>query len=407
MRVRSITFFYNPNQSASEKILPEFAAMKKEAVQRFKDCGYEVQTTRLATTPFATFLPELTGAAATALAKKMEALACDYAFEFLSLGPALPDLPETYQVIPDILAATQNTFVSGIMADSSFGVNLSAVQACADVVYRAAPITPDGFANLRFTALANVPAYTPFFPAAYHQGDLPAFAMAIECADVVQQAFEDAPSLPEASRRLLEMLEKHAAVLTKIAEELQEKYQVEFKGLDFSPAPYPMDGCSLGGGLEELGLHRIGLNGSVAAAAFLADTLDRGTWKRAGFNGLMLPLLEDAVLAQRSIDGTLGIKDLLLFSTVCGTGLDTVPVPGDASPQQLKAVLLDVAALSVRLAKPLTARLMPVPGKKAGDLTEFDFAYFHNGKVLKLPAEKLEGLLGGMETFMLHPRPKR
>ena len=30
------------------------------------------------------------------------------------------------------------------------------------------------------------------------------------------------------------------------------------------------------------------------------------------------------------------------------------------------ALLLDVAALALRLNKPLTARLMPIPGKKAG-----------------------------------------
>ncbi len=157
--------------------------------------------------------------------------------------------------------------------------------------------------------------------------------------------------------------------------------------------------------MERLGVPQLGLNGSLAAAAFVADTLDRGRWKRAGFNGLMLPVLEDSILAARSQD-SLTLKDLLLYSAVCGTGLDTVPLPGDASPEQLSAVLLDLAALSVRLDKPLTARLMPVPGKKAGDPTSFDFSFFANGYIMALPAAPLQGLLASSETFSLKPRLK-
>ena len=87
----------------------------------------------------------------------------------------------------------------------------------------------------------------------------------------------------------------------------------------------------------------------------------------------MLPVLEDPILAQRSAEGLLNIGELLQWSAVCGTGLDTVPVPGDVSEAALARLLFDVAALSVRLHKPLTARLMPLPGKVAGDPVHFDF----------------------------------
>ena len=96
----------------------------------------------------------------------------------------------------------------------------------------------------------------------------------------------------------------------------------------------------------------------------------------------MLPVLEDATLAARSREGLFTVNDLLLYSAVCGTGLDTVPLPGDVSEEELAGILLDVATLALRLDKPLTARLMPIPGAKAGDLTEFDFPYFANGRVL-------------------------
>ena len=138
---------------------------------------------------------------------------------------------------------------------------------------------------------------------------------------------------------------------------------------------------------------RWGRTGALAAAAFLAEALDRAEFRRAGFNGLLLPVLEDFTLARRAADGYLGVKDLLLYSTVCGTGLDTVPLPGDVTTDQLYALLLDVAFLSQRLAKPLTARLMPVPGKRAGDPTGFDFPYFANSRVLGIDAQPVKGLL--------------
>lgn len=404
MKIRSLTCFFNPKHSNPAQILPEFVRFVHKASSLFEAAGYRVQTKRLATTPFPQLLQELTEKKAVSLARQMETAAREHGFEFLSLGPADPNSLSAYRLIPAMLTATEISFFSGIMADGQNGINLPAVRACAEIIHQAAPITPDGFANLRFTALGNVPAFVPFFPAAYHQGEVPAFALAIECADVVVSAFQHAGSLQQARDNLINTLNQHAKKLAQITESLSREFQLDFKGFDFSPAPFPSEDCSLGKGIELLGPPRIGSLGSVSAAAFVAEALDRGSWQRSGFNGLMLPVLEDATLAQRSIDGSLTLKDLLLFSTVCGTGLDTVPLPGSATPQQLAAVLLDVAVLSVRLAKPLTARLMPIPGKQAGDSTNFNFDYFKNGQVLDLPAFSLDGLFNGDETFLLNPR---
>jgi uncharacterized protein (UPF0210 family) len=153
-----------------------------------------------------------------------------------------------------------------------------------------------------------------------------------------------------------------------------------------------------------LGVSSLGRHGSLAAAAIQAEAIDRAQFQRVGFSGLMLPVLEDAILAQRAAEGTLSVKDLLLYSAVCGTGLDTLPLPGDTTLEQLSALLLDLAALAVRLNKPLTARLMPIPGKAAGDPTGFDFAFFANSRVLALEAAPLQGLLAGDDQFTLHPR---
>ena len=120
----------------------------------------------------------------------------------------------------------------------------------------------------------------------------------------------------------------------------------------------------------------------------------------------MLPLLEDTVLASRAAEGRIRVGDLLQWSAVCGTGLDTVPLPGDVSEEALAGLLFDVAALAVRLKKPLAARLMPLPGKVAGDPVHFDFSYFTDSCVLSLDEDEMEGLLTRTAELRLAPRSR-
>jgi uncharacterized protein (UPF0210 family) len=288
-------------------------------------------------------------------------------------------------------------------------VSLPAVCACAEIIQRTASISPDGFKNLYFCASANVPPGAPFFPAAYHapQAERPGFALAMQAADLAVGAFSQARDLTAARQSLTDALELHARTLAAIGCKLADEFHASWGGIDFSLAPYPAEAESLGAALEALGVPALGRHGSLAAAAILADTVDRANFGRAGFSGLMLPVLEDTRLAQRAADGSLTITDLLLYSAVCGTGLDTIPLPGDATVDELYAVLLDVAALAQRLDKPLTARLMPILGKQAGDPTDFDFAFFANSRVMALDARPLAGLLAGDEKVSLLARHRR
>ena len=98
----------------------------------------------------------------------------------------------------------------------------------------------------------------------------------------------------------------------------------------------------------------------------------------------MLPVLEDYGLAMRNNENKFNITTLLSYSAVCGTGLDTIPLPGDVSEDKIYSLLLDIASLSSKLKKPLSARLMPIPGKKSGEKTSFDFEYFVNTKIMEL-----------------------
>jgi uncharacterized protein (UPF0210 family) len=306
--------------------------------------------------------------------------------------------------VTPILAATKDIFISGMLTTPDGEVSLPAVHACAEIITRSATLTPDGFTNLRFGALANVGPWGPFLPGAYHHGERPAFALAMECADVAYTAVREATTLAEARQSIITTLEAQAVAFSSTANYLAQRYDVDFRGIDFSFAPYPQQWCSLGAALESLGVPALGMAGSLAAAAFLADTLDRGSWMKTGFNGMMMPVLEDSTLAARAAEGTFTVQDLLMYSAVCGTGLDTVPLPGDTSAGQIAALLLDVSALALRLNKPLIARLMPLPGKKAGDPTNFDFSYFAHGAVMPLRAAPLTGLLAGKESVSIRAR---
>jgi hypothetical protein len=146
--------------------------------------------------------------------------------------------------------------------------------------------------------------------------------------------------------------------------------------------------------LEDFGVGELGAVGTLAAASALTRMLKRLPYAQVGYSGLMLPVLEDSLLAARASAGLVSVSELLLYSAVCGTGLDTVPLPGDATPEQLAAIVLDVSALALALQKPLSCRLFPVPGKAAGERTEYDSPYLVNAAVLPLKGRVGPRLLG-------------
>ena len=398
MKIRSITYFLNPKYPLDENALRKAGEFLAQAKSVYEAAGYEVQTTRLATIPF----PKLLNGKidqTPLLAQKMSGMLNQIGVSYAALGPALIEFPESYAVIPEAISASENIFFGGVMADKQNGISLQAIKACAKIIQQASTITPDGFANLRFAALANVKAGAPFFPAAYWDQDQPAFAVATEAADLAVNAFAGQQTIDEGRRALISEIEKHGQAIARISN--TELSNTRFIGIDFSLAPFPDDAHSLGRAVENMGVSKIGLHGSLAAAAILTESVDRADFPHTGFSGFMQPVLEDSVLAQRAAEGTLTIKDALLYSAVCGTGLDTVPLAGDTTAEQMAPLLLDLSALAMRLDKPLTARLMPVPGKQAGDATEFNFAFFANSRVMALDSVPLNLPLGGDESFLL------
>ncbi len=243
---------------------------------------------------------------------------------------------------------------------------------------------PDPFKNLQFCVSCNVPPNTPFFPAAYHRNsDKPAFSIALEMADEVITTFHKSSNLNEAKTNLKNRLDEIYEEVLKISERVSYKHDIEFVGMDLTPAPFPRYDRSIGTAVESLGIEYFGGYGSLFAIGLITNCIPKKE-KVIGFSGVMQPVFEDFTIALRLKEKKLTIDSLLLYSTVCGTGLDCIPLPGDISERELFYILLDLSTIAITHNKPLTARLMPIPGKKAGDDVKFDFEYFAPSKVMDI-----------------------
>jgi len=389
MKIRAITAFVPLTWPFDSQAIAGVGQFLQQAQSRFEDAGYPVQTLRLATPPFAQVAAKASVDGWVKFARTLEDAARQAGIEYVSIGTVMADTPQSdiapLRAIPEIIARTESTFTSALVASAETGINLAAIQTCAEAIVRIGKATADGFGNLRFAMLANVAANGPFFPGSYHRNGSPiTFAIATEAADLAVSALQHAQSPAEAQSNLVNRINLHARRLEGAAAAVARKNAIPFAGIDFSLAPFPTADKSIGAAMEHLGLAAFGGHGTLFATAFLTDCLKQADFKKAGYNGVMLPVLEDPVLAQRATDGTYTVNDLLLYSAVCGTGLDTVPIPADTSAAQIAGLLLDVATLAVKLNKPLTARLLPVPGLKAGEQTAFEFEYFANGAALAL-----------------------
>jgi uncharacterized protein len=221
-----------------------------------------------------------------------------------------------------------------------------------------------------------------FFPAAYHSGAGQQFAIGLESANTVAAAFQGANDFADARRRLIDLLYPQAFDVENISVQIAGDQGWNYLGQDLSPAP-SVD-ASIGAAIELLSKQPFGASGTLTAVGAITSALKEIGARRVGYSGLMLPVLEDPTLAERWNAGLFSVDALMSYSAVCGTGLDTVPLAGDTGVDTLARMIGDVATLSVKWNKPLSARLLPVAGKRAGDHTEFTDPRLINGIIQPL-----------------------
>jgi uncharacterized protein (UPF0210 family) len=402
VKIRSICVGIDATWPLAAATIQQAGRFLASAQARFVDAGIEVQTTRLALSPFAELRPASESSWVVPNARELDATAADAGIGYVSMGPVRwgrlgAEAGQSYaSALADALIATEHVNAS-IETAADGRLYGGAARAAGQVIWRLARETSLGFGNFRFCAIAECGPNIPFFPSAYHGGGSPRFTIGLEAADDVRRAFSVGGPLANLERRLDRTLGASVREIVRIARTLVAEHGVAFGGTDLTPAPFPDDAVSSAGMLEDLGVESIGAAGTLAAAASLTAMLKRLPFNQVGFSGLMLPVLEDSLLARRASEGLLSVSELLLYSAVCGTGLDTVPLPGEASADELGAVVLDVAALAVALRKPLSCRLFPVPGKRAGEMTEYDFPYFANARVLPLKGRSAARLFDRLE----------
>jgi uncharacterized protein (UPF0210 family) len=381
-KIRAITAFINLDRAQYQKQVAEALAMLRRARTTLESRGYQVQGIRIATQPFPEYVKGLTTQQAVAFFKEYDALAQSEKFS-ASIGPAMlndGDGTEQADLLAEILSATKTLNATVVVAGEG-GVNWKAVGAAARVMKKLEE-TEHSQGNFRFAAIAMVQPLTPFFPAAYHTGFGHQFAIALESANVVAAAFKNAPDIATARRKLTDALAASAFDIERHAGRVDQETGWTYMGIDLSPAP--LKDISIGAAIENLTTQPVGMSGTLTAAATITAAIKDVKVKQTGYSGLMLPVLEDARLAQRWSEGHLTIDALLSYSAVCGTGLDTIPLPGDITADQLSLIIGDMASLAFKWHKPLSARLLPVLGKGWGEMTEFDDPALVNAKLQSL-----------------------
>jgi len=381
-RIRTVTAGTKLRGPSDTEALQDAFTFLKSAKQALVDAGYEVQTLRIATQPF---LEDAGSRARAAALAPLQALDRAVVAEgvLLSIGPVLapdgndPDFPGW---AAELARTTQNVSFSVRVASPDRVASPLGVTAAGEAMAAIAHATPGGLGNFRFAAAANVPAGTPFFPVAYHSGS-DAVAIGLESPPLLAAAFAGANTLADAKQRLTQSLESRLGPLERLMRGVARRDERGYTGIDVSPAPGK--DASIGAAIEGLTGVPFGAASTLAACAAITDVLKSLRIKTCGYSGLMLPVLEDPVLAQRASEGRFTVRELLLYSTVCGTGLDVVPFAGAVGGDQLAALVADVAALSTKLRKPLSARLFPVPGRKVGEVAKFANPYLTDCAVMK------------------------
>ncbi|WP_218240866.1 DUF711 family protein [Comamonas fluminis] len=403
VRVRTVTAFIQlPKDSGQWQ---QTLAQAKRQCDRLADAleqeaGYAVQSIRLVSNPFGEYLDTRSAESAQQGLERITALLTALNTGARRIRFAIGEARSRAEValLPALIASY------GDLCNACVNVELDAngyledelLQASVQAVQQIALCTPRGEGNFNFTVNFNCASGIPYFPAGYHRGDLDnCLVLGLETPDllvnVLQALQPERQSLPHpawmarAAQALGDALNTHVQRISDCvaATALDAGWRVI--GMDTSAAP-SKSCASMVQVYQLLGVPFFGASGTVEASALLTRVFKSVQhMPQIGFSGLMLAVTEDSGLAQATQDGQFDIRALLTYSSVCGIGLDTVPVPGDASASQIAAVMRDTGTMAFRLKKPLTVRLFPVPGLKAGDITAFVSADLCNCAVLALP----------------------
>jgi uncharacterized protein (UPF0210 family) len=377
-KVRAITAFVQLDRARYEAQIAETMKVLNAAKAEFARRGYETQTVRIVTQPFGELVKGLNDKDALAFLRALDDLSQKQGF-MPNVGPAMmhdTDDPAAIHLLAQVLSTLPHLNASAIIADDD-GIHWKTIRESAKLVRYVTDHSPRSQGNFLFTATAMLKPLGPFYPGAWHSGAGKQFSLGFEGANIVQEVFGATHGDFDASvAELTRQLTIHAKVGEDVGNAIAASSGWTFAGVD--PTPAPLGDASIGDAIERFTGGKFGTNGTMTAALAITTAVKAVKVKQIGYSGLMLPVMEDQRLAQRWSENTYDIDSVLAYSAVCGTGLDTVPLPGDVSEERLVKIFGDVASLAWKWHKPLSARLQPVSGKKSGDKTDFESQYLFN-----------------------------
>jgi len=287
--------------------------------------------------------------------------------------------------IPEALSETDRVCASINVASTRAGINMDAIAFMGKIIKQTAEHTADrdGIGCAKMCIFSNIPQDIPFMAGAYLGiGEADAVInVGVSGPGVVKKAVDralaDRPNLDLG--QISDIIKKTAYKVTRVGEligrEVAENLNIPFGVVDLSLAPTPNVGDSVGEIFQSLGLVSIGVPGTTAALALLNDAVKKGgafaSSKVGGLSGAFIPVSEDLNISQSVEAGYLSLEKLEAITSVCSVGLDMIALPGNTSADTIAAIIADEMAIGVINKKTTAARLIPVPGKKAGDTAHF------------------------------------
>jgi len=397
-RLRTISFFLTLHKDKSQWESALYSVKRDvdlllPAVQK---AGYTLQSIRVITNPFGEYLDLTNLQTAKADLQYLTELLNKFNESGIRLRFAIGAARNTAEIalLPELIAAYGdlcNACVN-VPLDENGVLDNELIEQSVYAVQQIANITPRGEGNFNFTVNFNCKPFIPYFPAGYHLSHLPnSFVIGLETPDLLVEVLKSVPKSPhnqfyaDCYRAMLQALQYHVDQVLEMLSAVKLSGKFEFAGIDSSAAP--SKNCSSITKIYELmGLPYFGAVGSVEVSALLTKVFKSiQRVPLVGFSGLMLAVTEDLGLAEGTQKQYFDIRALLTYSAVCGIGLDTVPVAGNAKAESIAAIMRDTGTMAFRLNKPLTVRLFPIPNKVAGEISEFESDDLCNCRLLHIP----------------------
>jgi uncharacterized protein len=374
-KIRAITGFITIDAKLYPSQIEEAVTFLSQIRDAERAAGYDVSGIRISTQPFPEYTRGLSRAEALKVLQGINELAAKLKFA-PNIGPAMlkdDDDAGSVDLLIEVLSTPGNRLAANIVTAGEDGIHWNAVRQAGRIIHAVGERSPHGQGNFNFAAIAMLKPYGPFYPGAWHPGGgLRTFAIGIESANVVMDVFGRDHNPRTAGPALTAALGLHARAVEAAATKAAEGSGWTYSGID--PTPAPSGNVSIGTAIESFTGEPFGAPGTETASGIITRAVKAVPVKQTGYSGLMIPVLEDAVLTRRWTEQTYGLDSILAYSAVCAGGVDTVPLAGDTSEESIARIVGDVATLAFKWNKPLAARLLPAPGKKAGEMTEFSGA---------------------------------